>query len=370
MQNIPYEDRLLASHVTSNTKRPFITIAIPHYERRRYLEVVLASLFAQNYHDFEILISDDNSPDDSRKVIPTLLQQSGCLFRYYLQPANLRYDRNIRFLLDSAWGQYVFLLGNDDALNNPDTLQQVSDGLYQLGLPKVAFTNYADWTSGAIVRRVSNTCLWAGGPETALQFFHAFTFVSGIIFDQTAAKNHETNKWDASTFYQIYLATRIIASGEKLATLNICTVRQNVTIDNQIAPTYVAKLKDVKWSFQPRTSDMDWVIHVTVDATLPYIAKVQYSKTLRYITTQILINSYLPWLFEYRRVANWSYAVGLVRGMWLPMLLARYSYLQWPDYILLWALYVSLTTIGLVLPARPARAFHALKRVRQWTKSL
>lgn len=104
----PHKEKLLAAYAAANERPPFLTVAIPHYKHRRHLEVVLASLFEQSYNDFEILISDDNSPDDSSMSIPILLQQSGRPFRYYSQPQNLGYDGNVRFCLSAAQGRYIF----------------------------------------------------------------------------------------------------------------------------------------------------------------------------------------------------------------------------------------------------------------------
>src|SRR5437762_13193830 len=93
--DVPFADRLLAGHTPAGSM-PFITIGIPHYKQRRHLEVVLASLFAQEYEAFEILVSDDCSPDDSKETLPPILAASGKAFRYYAQPKHPGYDGNVR----------------------------------------------------------------------------------------------------------------------------------------------------------------------------------------------------------------------------------------------------------------------------------
>ena len=82
---VPFAERLVASSGIKTESSPFFTLAIPHYKHRRHLEIVLDSLFAQSYQDFEILISDDCSPDDSCAVIPSVLERSDRAFRYYAQ---------------------------------------------------------------------------------------------------------------------------------------------------------------------------------------------------------------------------------------------------------------------------------------------
>jgi glycosyltransferase involved in cell wall biosynthesis len=344
----PFEHLLLANS-GPGTMYPFITVAIPHYRRRRYLEVVLNSLFEQAYDDFEIIVSDDCSPDDSNQIIPTLLQQSGRPFRYYTQSANLGYDGNVRFCLAAARGKYVLLLGNDDALAGPTTLREIATQLRQLDLPEVAFTSFSDWSNGAVTRRAQQTRLLGSGPEIAIRVFRSFSFVSGLIFSRVAAQQHDTDRWDQSVFYQIYLASRIIAAGGRLATLDTYAIRKDVTIAGEVASSYAIRWSNAGWSFQPRHTGLDSVIRVTANAVLPFFPVEQRSAALRRIISQVLFINYSFWLLEYRRVANWSFAIGIARDMWVRKLLAEYR-LTYQDRLRLWLIYLATTIAGLAIP--------------------
>ena len=346
----PYADRLLAGADAAGASRPFVTVAVPHYKHRRYLEAVLESLFAQTYEDFEIVVSDDRSPDDSNAVVPPLLEASGRRFRYYAQPENLGYDGNVRFCLNAARGRYVLLLGNDDALAGPETLATVAAGLHELGLPEVAFTSFEDWATGAVVRRARGTCLLGVGPGAALKYFRTFSFVSGLIYDRDAAARHETDRWDKSVYYQIYLACRIMAAGGRLGALALSAVRKDVRLDGRTVPNYATRAAEAKWSFRARHTGLDSVIRVAADAVLPLLPAAGRSRARREIVAQVFMITYPFWLFEYRRAANWSYAVGIARGMWPRGLLAEHP-LNPADYVYLWLLYLSVTLVGLTFPA-------------------
>jgi glycosyltransferase involved in cell wall biosynthesis len=352
----PAATLVLASSTSDSA--PFLTIAIPHYKHRRYLEIVLDSLFAQTYTDFEILISDDCSPDDSRVVVPPILEGSDRAFRYYAQAVNLGYDRNLRFCLREARGRYVFLLGNDDALAGPDTLEKVAALLSELGLPEVAFTNYADWDSSEVVRRALSTRELGTGPGIAVTNFRSFSFVSGLIYDQAAAVLHETDRWDRSIYYQIYVACRILAAGGRLGTINLCAVRKDVRVEGQTVPNYASKWADAPWSFQSRHTGLDSVIRVTADAVLPRLPKAQRSAALRRIVAKVLLTSYPFWLFEYRRVSTWSFAAGIAREM-RPWKLLKEHPSRHFDSAYLYTLYALVTVTGLIFPLalfKPARS--------------
>jgi glycosyltransferase involved in cell wall biosynthesis len=345
-----FQSHLLAHHSLKTGCDPLLTVAIPHYKQRSYLEVVLTSIFSQTDDNFEILVSDDCSPDDSNQVIPAILQTSGRPFYYYRQPNNLGYDGNVRFCLAAAQGRYVMLLGNDDALHDPQTISQIATVLAQLDYPAVAFTNYSDWANGELTRRALSTQNLGSGPATAVRFFRSFSFVAGLIFDQAATRRHETERWDQSIYYQIYLASRIIASGGTVAALDINAVCKDVRIDGQHVFNYAVKWADAPWSFQSRHTGMESVVRVTVDAIVPLLPAAERSKTIRQIIQQMVTITYPYWLMEYRRVANWSFAVGVAREMWPGKLLAEYSNLASIDRGKLWLWYLAATLGGLLLP--------------------
>jgi glycosyltransferase involved in cell wall biosynthesis len=328
-----------------------MTVAIPHYKQRRYLEVSLESLFEQTTNDFEILVSDDCSPDDSNVVIPKMLEASGRSFRYYSHGSNLGYDGNVRFCLGVAHGRYVFLRGNDDALATPQTLSELAIVLADLQFPEVAFTSYEDWKTGHVVQRAQKTAQLGSGADAALKYFRTFSFVSGLIFDQRLAASYDTDRWDRSVYYQIYLAAKILAGGGRLASVAISAVRKDILLDGQTVETYATRAAKFPWSFESRHTGLDSVIRVTADALLPSLPASERSRGVCRIAGQILRITYPYWLFEYRRVANWSSAVGVARSMWPSRLLAEYE-LKAADYLYLWVLYLGVTFAGLTFPSR------------------
>lgn len=353
--------------------RPFFTVAIPHFKYRRHLEIVLESLFQQDHERFEILISDDASPDDSNAVIPGVLAKSGRQFRYIAQDQNLGYDGNVRFCLDQARGEYVLLLGNDDALKDERTLTSIEEQLRALGLPEVAFTNYEDWHTGAVVRRALRTQVLGKGPEVALRFFRSFSFVSGLLYNRDLAVANETDRWDRSIYYQVWLACRLIAAGGRLAALDVPAIRKDVRAEGKSVVNYVAKWSNAEWSFKPRHTGLESVIRVTADAVAPYLTKAERSGALRRILLPILSVTYPYWLFEYRRVANWSFSVGIARSL-VPSDLLREHELAFADRLLVWSTYGLATIGGLSIPvvlfdSLGARVANAIRRIQQSAKA-
>lgn len=344
-----FEDRLLSSKDWTKDGIPFITIAIPHYKHRHYLEIVLQSLFDQTYDNFEIVVSNDCSPDDSDEMIPPFLERSGRFFRYYSQPTNLGYDGNVRFCLTAARGKYVFLLGNDDALAHPQVLHELDQVLQQLAFPEIAVTNFQDWLSGEVNQRALDNQIMGSGVETALKFYRSFSFVSGLIFDRLQAEKHVTDRWDRSIYYQIYLACRIMSAGGRMGTIDITAVRKDIRIAGEHVPNYETKWSSAPISFEERHTGIDSVLRVAWDGMKPYLPVQKHSLYQR----RLLANAYLTlhpyWVLEYRRVANWSFAFGVARGH-NPVKIFKDYTLNRLDQIYLWLIYLPVTAIALLLP--------------------
>ena len=339
--------RLVASVEVST--QPTLTIAIPHFRNPLHLRAVVDSLLEQRSDDFEVLISDDASPDDASETIPLVLRDSGISFRYFRQSTNLGYDRNLRFCLDNAAGEYVLILGNDDALVGPQTVDEIVQALDHVDCA-VAFTNFVDYfDETAITKRALETGVLGSGPDVAVRFFRSFSFVAGLIFRQDVAEAHSTARWDGSIYYQVYLACRIVAAGHDLAALDVLAVRKDVRIEGAKAPNYASRARLAPPSFEARHLGLDSFIRVTIDAIEPHLGASRRNKAVRRIFLQMYLITYPYWLFEYRRVGRWSHSFGVFRSA-LPYRLAKESGLSGLDLLSVNSAYWLATAAGLVIP--------------------
>lgn len=62
--------------------RPAISVIIATYNRAHFLRQTIESVFRQEFKDFELIVVDDGSTDDTRTVV----QSFGSRVRYYYQP--------------------------------------------------------------------------------------------------------------------------------------------------------------------------------------------------------------------------------------------------------------------------------------------
>lgn len=94
-------------------KRPLITVVMPNYNGHRFVEQAIDSVLSQTYQDFELLIVDDCSEDDSLQLIKQKAQSDSRIRVIALEKnVGVANARNVG--IREAKGKYIALLDNDD----------------------------------------------------------------------------------------------------------------------------------------------------------------------------------------------------------------------------------------------------------------
>ncbi len=91
---------------------PRLTIGVPAYNNAVTLRTTIESLLAQSFGDFRLLISDDNSKDETQAVCRELAK-SDARIAYIRQPKNLRYQ-NFGYLLRQSSTEFFMWGAGDD----------------------------------------------------------------------------------------------------------------------------------------------------------------------------------------------------------------------------------------------------------------
>lgn len=92
---------------------PLVSIIAPCYNAERFLEAAIKSIFAQDYENFEVIIVDDGSTDNSVEMLRAL--QSTYTFQLYQQP-NQGVSAALNHGLKYAKGDYVSTPDLDDIM--------------------------------------------------------------------------------------------------------------------------------------------------------------------------------------------------------------------------------------------------------------
>ncbi len=95
---------------------PLVSIGMPVYNGHPYLQKALDSLLAQTYGNFELVIRDNASTDDTQTVCRRAAAVSAHV-RYARNPENLGPVVNFRKTLEDARGKYFMWAAHDDMWN-------------------------------------------------------------------------------------------------------------------------------------------------------------------------------------------------------------------------------------------------------------
>jgi glycosyltransferase involved in cell wall biosynthesis len=93
---------------------PTFTICLPAYNAALVIGDTIRSVLAQTWQDFEVVVVDDCSTDDTERAVRSFGDDR---IRYYRNSANLGLPGNLTKCAELARGEYLYLLGNDDILS-------------------------------------------------------------------------------------------------------------------------------------------------------------------------------------------------------------------------------------------------------------
>ncbi|WKV13128.1 glycosyltransferase family 2 protein [Marivirga harenae] len=92
---------------------PLVSIITPCYNSELFLESTIKSIIDQEYNNWELLIVDDSSTDNSRQIISSFSELDSRIKPMYLSKNSGRiYCRNIA--IEQALGKYIIHIDSDD----------------------------------------------------------------------------------------------------------------------------------------------------------------------------------------------------------------------------------------------------------------
>src|SRR5262245_3789097 len=97
-----------------SAKRPFFSIVIPTRSRAHLLSHALQSALDQTFDDYEVVVSDNCSKDNTFQMVEAL---GNSRVRYVRPDRSLSMPDHWEFALDHAQGEYITYLCDDDAFS-------------------------------------------------------------------------------------------------------------------------------------------------------------------------------------------------------------------------------------------------------------
>lgn len=161
---------------------PWLSILIPVYNVENYLTECVNSVLSQIDEQIEIITLDDQSTDNSFKLLNTLAAQSAYPITVLQHDKNAGLSAARNTMIDAASGDYLWFLDSDDALSS-GAIQQLKS-LIAAHSPDLIICDYEIWReqpSKKMWRQQDTHVRSLAGPENQLLcdsnnlFAHLFT---------------------------------------------------------------------------------------------------------------------------------------------------------------------------------------------------
>lgn len=92
-----------------------ISIIIPTYNRAHTLKRAIDSVMAQTFRDFELIVVDDASTDETQKLLAELVRTAGDVpFKVFTLPENSGVSVARNYGIEYSQGQWIAFLDSDD----------------------------------------------------------------------------------------------------------------------------------------------------------------------------------------------------------------------------------------------------------------
>ncbi|WP_454871091.1 glycosyltransferase [Priestia megaterium] len=112
-----YTKFTISTNEKTNAKNhPLVSVLIPSYNRPHYLELALKSVLNQTYKNIEIIICDDSTNDDVKKMLVPYLDKYENI--QYVKNEKRLINQNVDRCFELAKGEYINYLLDDDLFHS------------------------------------------------------------------------------------------------------------------------------------------------------------------------------------------------------------------------------------------------------------
>lgn len=172
-----------------------LSIVVPAYNIANYITPMFNSLLHQSEQQFEIIIVDDGSTDETYDVVTNILENNSSLTCKLIRTVNQGVSAARNRGLSEATGDYVLFLDGDDYVSN-DLVQTINAYTNDYA-PEIICWGYSHVTEGRQVT-LSYTCDFYNltGGEVLTQIFEHKSlkiWTGSIAFSREFLLNHELN---------------------------------------------------------------------------------------------------------------------------------------------------------------------------------
>lgn len=230
-----------------------LSICIPTYNRSRYLSDLLSCILEQEDQDIEVVVSDNASTDNTPDVIEKYRSKFSN-FIYVRQSKNMGYDLNFLSAINNASGKYVWLIGDDDAIesNGIKCVKESLDGMQDVAGLEVGVVIYDTNMQRVLGRRsLSEDGYLYGFKEILEATISHIGYISGHVIRKKywdgIVQAYPVSDYIGTYYIHVYILILIMKKYKKWGFLNNTCIRYRSDNDSVLS------------------SDVDWEKRLIID---------------------------------------------------------------------------------------------------------
>ena len=100
-----------------------VSVVIPSYNHEKYIKECVLSVLNQTYKNLEVFVMDDNSTDDSAKILKRIKDSR---LKVFCSKKNQGTVRTVNKLMNMCKGEYIAVIGSDDVWMEDKIEKQVN----------------------------------------------------------------------------------------------------------------------------------------------------------------------------------------------------------------------------------------------------
>lgn len=163
----------------SQLSSPLVTVVIPCHNYGRYVTDAIRSVQAQSLNNFECMVVDDSSTDDSSEIIMNAIQGDTRFTIWHVNFKSLSATRNYGIARGTA--PYLCCLDADDEMGSPEYLEVMVSALEKDRTLGIAFSSIQVMDEHGVLGHVPN---WPNGWDFDQQCNHINQIPSLCVFSR------------------------------------------------------------------------------------------------------------------------------------------------------------------------------------------
>jgi len=222
----------------------FISVLMPVYNEQRFISAALDSVLNQTYQNFEVVIIDDGSTDETQKIL-NQYQNRDSRIKVYSQP-NSGIASALNRGVDLSQGDYIARMDADDVCR-PDRLQVQVDFLLKEGLQLVGggVNRFSEKRSKAKVYPYNNARIKASILTWGDSFAHPTILINRLLLQKYQYQELFNGVEDMDLWMRMALDPRV-----KMGNV------PNIVLDYRRHAEQFTKKQNKDWYIQKKTLAM------------------------------------------------------------------------------------------------------------------